>query len=87
MCIRCIPIGALQRALGRTGSVNCFLSETPVTLFTGVADTLAALKEQGFKGAFCVQTARGSGQELMNNLATVLNRFSDVVTKLASGVR
>ncbi|MGD0652234.1 MAG: hypothetical protein ABSA97_14050 [Verrucomicrobiia bacterium] len=50
-----------------------------------VADVLKELKDQNFKGVFCVQTGRGSGQELIKNLAAVVNGFSDVVTKLAAG--
>jgi sugar phosphate isomerase/epimerase len=50
-----------------------------------VADVLKELKGQNFKGAFCVQTARGGRQQLIGNLAAVVNGFSDVVTKLAAG--
>ena len=50
-----------------------------------VGDVLKELKAQNFKGVFCVQTGRGSGAELIKNLAAVVNGFSDVVTKLAAG--
>jgi hypothetical protein len=49
-----------------------------------VSDVLQELAQQKFKGPFCIQTATGSGQELIRNLAVVVNGFTDVVTKLAT---
>jgi sugar phosphate isomerase/epimerase len=49
-----------------------------------VADVLKELAQQKFKGAFCVQTATGSGPDLIKNLAVVVNGFSDIVTRLAT---
>ena len=50
-----------------------------------IADVLKELKGQNFKGAFCVQTERGSGPERIDSLATVVNRFTDFLTPLAAG--
>jgi sugar phosphate isomerase/epimerase len=58
---------------------------TNPTEVADVGDALKELKAQNYKGPFCVETARGGGQDVIKNLALVVNGFSDVVTRLATG--
>ena len=76
------PVDCVRKLKGRIFEVHLKDSSSPQET-TAVADVLKELAQQKFKGAFCVQTATGSGQELLKNLAAVVNGFSDIVTRLA----
>ena len=77
------PLDCVRKLKGRIFEVHLKDSNNPQET-AAIADVLKELAQQKFKGAFCVQTERGSGQELLKNLAVVVNGFSDVVTKLAA---
>jgi len=77
------PVDCVRKLKGRIFEV--YLKDSSGQAETAVvADTLKELAQQKFKGVFCVQTAPRSGQELLKNLAAVVNSFSDIVTKLAA---
>ena len=77
------PLDCVRRLKGRIFEVYLKDSSGPQET-AAVADVLNELAQQKFKGAFCVQSARGSGPELIKNLAVVVNNFTDIVTKLAA---
>jgi sugar phosphate isomerase/epimerase len=79
-----VPAECIKKLGNRVIEVRLRDTSNP-TEVADVGDTLKELKAQNYKGPFCVQTGRGSGQELIKNLAVVVNGFSDVVTKLAAG--
>ena len=80
------PVDCVRKLKGRIFEVHLKDSSSPLET-TAVADVLKELAQQRFKGAFSVQTAPGSGQELIKNLAAVVNSFSDIVTKLAAATQ
>jgi sugar phosphate isomerase/epimerase len=77
------PVDCVRKLKGRIFEVHLKDSSNPQET-TAVADVLKELAQQKFKGAFCVQSLAGTGQELIKNLAAVVNSFSDIVTKLAA---
>ena len=77
------PVDCVRKLKGRIFEVHLKDRSNPQEN-AAVADVLKELAQQKFKGAFCVQTSTGTGQELLKNLATVVNSFSDVVTRLAA---
>ena len=80
------PVDCVRKLKGRIFEV--YLKDSSGQAETAViADTLKELAQQKFKGAFSVQTATGSGPDLIKNLAAVVNSFSDIVTKLASAAK
>jgi sugar phosphate isomerase/epimerase len=76
------PVDCVRKLKGRIFEVHLKGSSSPQET-AAVAEVLKELAQQEFKGAFCVQTSTGSGQELIKNLAAVVNSFSDIVTRLA----
>jgi sugar phosphate isomerase/epimerase len=80
------PVNYVRKWKGRIFEVHLkdsnSLQET-----AAVRDVLKELAQQNFKGPFCAQTMAGSGQELIKNLAVVVNGFSDVVTSLAAAAQ
>ncbi len=80
------PVDCIRKLKGRIFEVHLKDSSNPQET-AAVADVLKELAQQKFKGAFCVQTTQGTGPELLTNLAAVVNRFSDVVTKLAAAAQ
>ncbi len=77
------PLDCVRKLKGRIYEVYLKDSNNPQETAT-VSDVLKELAQQKFKGAFCVQTEKGNGTELLKNLAAVVNSFSDVVTKLSA---
>jgi sugar phosphate isomerase/epimerase len=77
------PVDCVRKLKGRIFEVHLKDSSNPQEA-AAVVDVLQELAQQKFKGAFCVQTSTGSGQELLKNLAAVVNGFSDAVTRLAA---
>jgi L-ribulose-5-phosphate 3-epimerase len=77
------PVDCARKLKGRIFEVRLKDSSGPQET-AAVSEVLKELAQQKFKGAFCVQTAPASGQELIRNLSVVVNSFSDVVTKLAT---
>jgi sugar phosphate isomerase/epimerase len=77
------PLDCVRKLKGRIFEVHLKDSSGPQET-AAVSDVLQELAQQKFKGQFCVQTEKGSGPELLKNLAAVANSFSDVVTKLAA---
>ena len=77
------PLDCVRKLKGHIFEVYLKDSSGPQET-AAVSDVLKELAQQKFKGAFCVQSARGSGPELIKNLAVVVNSFTDVVTKLAA---
>ena len=77
------PVTCLRKLNGRIFEIHLQEKRDPMEAVV-VADTLKELAQQKFKGAFCVQTGVGSRQDLLKNLAAVINGFSDVVTELAA---
>ncbi len=77
------PVDCIRKLKGRIFEVHLKDSSGPQET-AAVSEVLKELAQQKFKGAFCVQTAPASGQELIRNLAAVVNSFSDVVTRLAA---
>jgi sugar phosphate isomerase/epimerase len=77
------PVDCIRKLKGRIFEVHLKDSTSPQEA-AAVSDALKELAQQKFKGAFCVQTATGSDPELLKYLATVVNSFSDIVTRLAA---
>lgn len=77
------PVDGVRKLKGRIFEVHLKDSSSPQDT-AAVSDVLKELAQQKFKGAFCVQTTKGRGPELLENLATVVNSLSDEVTKLAT---
>jgi len=77
------PVTCLRKLSGRIFEIHLQDNRNPAEAAV-VADALKELAQQKFKGAFCVQTNPGNGQELIKNLGAVVNSFSDVVTELTA---
>ncbi len=77
------PVDCVRKLKGRIFEVH-FKDSSSLQETATVSDVLKELAQQKFKGAFCVQTEKGSGPELIKNLAAVVNSFSDIVTRLAT---
>ncbi len=77
------PVDCIRKLKGRIFEVYLKDSSSPQET-AAISDVLKELAQQKFKGAFCVQTAPSSGQELIKSLAAVVNGFSDVVARLAA---
>ena len=77
------PLDCVRKLKGRIFEVHLKDSSNPQEA-TAVSDVLKELAQQKFKGAFCVQTEKGSRTEVLKNLAAVVNGFSDVVTTVAA---
>jgi sugar phosphate isomerase/epimerase len=77
------PVDSVRKLKDRIFEVHLKDSSSPQET-AAVAETLKELAQQKFKGAFCVQTEKGNGPDLLKNLATVVNSFSEIVTKLAA---
>jgi sugar phosphate isomerase/epimerase len=80
------PVDCVRKLKGRIFEVH-LKDSSNLQETAAVADVLKELAQQKFKGAFCVQTSMGSGQELIKNLAAVVNSFSDMVTTLAAAAQ
>jgi len=80
------PVDCIRKLKGRILEVYPKDSSNPQET-AAVSDALKELAQQQFKGPFCVQTEKGSGPELLKNLAAAVNSFSDVVTKLAAALQ
>jgi sugar phosphate isomerase/epimerase len=77
------PVDCVRKLKGRIFEVHLKDSSSPQET-AAISDVLKELAQQKFKGAFCVQTEKGNGPELLKNLASVVNSFSEVVSKLAA---
>jgi sugar phosphate isomerase/epimerase len=77
------PVDGVRKLKGRIFEVYLKDSNNPQEA-AAISDVLKELAQQKFKGAFCIQTATGSGPELLKHLAAVVNSFSDIVTRLAA---
>jgi sugar phosphate isomerase/epimerase len=77
------PVDCVRKLKGRIFEVHLKDSSSPQET-AAISEVLKELSQQKFKGAFCFQIEKGSGPESIGNLATVVNGFSDVVTKLAA---
>jgi sugar phosphate isomerase/epimerase len=77
------PVDCVRKLKGRIFEVH-LKDSSNLQETAAVADVLKELAQQKFKGTFCVQTAPGSGQELLKNLASVVSSFSDIVTRLGA---
>ena len=80
------PVDCVRKLKGRIFEIHLKDSSSPQDT-AAISDVLKELAQQKFKGAFCVQTATGSRQELLKNLAAVVNSFSDMVTRLAAAAQ
>jgi len=80
------PVDCVHKLKGRIFEV--YLKDSSGQAETAsVMDTLKELAQQKFKGAFCVQTTIGHDGELIRNLATIVNSFSDIVTSLSGAAQ
>jgi sugar phosphate isomerase/epimerase len=80
------PVDCVRKLKGRILEVH-LIDSSSMQETAAVSDVLKELAQQKFKGPFCVQTANGSGPELLKDLAAVVNSFFDVVTRLAAGAQ